>query len=58
MGPESRVGEVERHGWIVAGTGSTESGFQGEPASMTRDGSEETLFDYEEDRGYDLGEGD
>jgi hypothetical protein len=55
MVPEIRDDAVERQAWA---TTPVQNSCDLDVASMTTDGSEETLFDYEQDRGYDLGEGD
>jgi hypothetical protein len=50
MAPETRLNEIERHEWIGTDTANQ---------TQTVDAAaEETLFDYEDVRDYDLGEGD
>ncbi len=52
MVPEIRHDAVQRYTWADQDTRDAEV------ANLTTDGSEETIFDMDEDRGYDLGEGD
>jgi len=59
MGPESHLNPVTGHGWAPTDTAAGESTYRNLPsANLDADASEDTLFDYAEDRGYDLGEGD
>jgi hypothetical protein len=54
MVPESSLDQTQRSTVAVATTSPVDTPF----SSMTTDGSEETLFDFEDSRDYDLGEGD
>ena len=51
MAPETRMNEIEQHGWLDAQTANE--------SMVTADAAaEETLFDYDDVRDYDLGDGD
>lgn len=54
MVPPSSLDQIERTPVAVATTSPVDNPF----SNMTTDGSEETLFDFEDSRDYDLGEGD
>jgi hypothetical protein len=56
MVPEIRHDAAERHARVQMPRAQDVG--DAAVAGMTTDGSEETVFDIEEDRGYDLGEGD
>jgi hypothetical protein len=51
MAPETRLDEIERQGWFGMEIAN-------EPVTAANSAEEETLFDYEDARDYDLGEGD
>jgi hypothetical protein len=61
MFPERYLSEVEQHEWtddLGSEQADTEVG-EAPPASLTADGSEETVSDLDDNFwGYDLGEGD
>jgi hypothetical protein len=54
MVPDSPLDQIARSAVAVATTSPVDNPY----SSMTTDGSEETLFDFEDSRDYDLGEGD
>jgi hypothetical protein len=54
MVPESSLVQIEQCTVAAATTSPVDNPF----SSMTTDGSEETLFDFDDSRDYDLGEGD
>ena len=59
MAPEIRHNQALRHGWNTAEYGANQPDFrEAPPAAMISDHTEEMNFDLDEDRGYDLGEGD
>jgi hypothetical protein len=53
VAPETNLNEVERLAWTPMDAVSPAS-----EQSATVDGADDTVFDYEDVRDYDLGEGD